>query len=79
MATRTTVYLDESLLERVRRFVSSRGLSAFVSELLDERVRQLEQAEIEAAMREGYLATRAERQALNADWQTLDGPGGWPA
>ncbi len=28
MATRTTVYLDESLLEQVRRFVPSRGLSS---------------------------------------------------
>jgi metal-responsive CopG/Arc/MetJ family transcriptional regulator len=79
MATRTTVYLDESLLEQVRRFVPSRGLSSLVSELLSERVRQLEQAEMEAAMREGYLATRNERQALNTDWQALDGPGGWPA
>ncbi len=78
MATRTTVYLDESLLEQVRRFVPSRGLSSLVSELLSERVRQLEQAEMEAAMREGYLATRSERQALNADWQALDSEG-WPA
>lgn len=78
MTTRTTVYLDETLLERMRRFVSPRGLSSLVNELLDERVRQLEQAEIEAAMREGYLATRGERQALNADWQVLDGEG-WPA
>lgn len=78
MTTRTTIYLDESLLERVRRFVSPRGLSSLVSELLDERVRQLEQAELEATMREGYLATRSERQALNADWQVLDGEG-WPA
>jgi hypothetical protein len=78
MTTRTTIYLDESLMERVRRFVSPRGLSSLVGELLDERVRQLEQAEIEATMREGYLATRSERQALNADWQVLDGEG-WPA
>ncbi len=78
MPTRTTIYLDESLLERVRRFISPRGLSSLVGELLDERVRQLEQGEIEAAMREGYLATRNERQALNADWQALDSEG-WPA
>jgi hypothetical protein len=78
MTTRTTIYLDETLLERVRRFVAPRGLSSLVGELLDERVRQLEQAEIAAAMREGYLATRSERQALNADWQVLDGEG-WPA
>lgn len=78
MTTRTTIYLDEALLDRVRRFVSSRGLSALVNELLEERVRQLEQAEIEAAMREGYLATNSERRALNADWQILDGEE-WPA
>lgn len=78
MMTRTTIYLDETLLERVRRFAAPRGLSALVGELLAERVRQLEQAEIAASMREGYLATRSERQALNADWQALDGEG-WPA
>lgn len=77
MTTRTTVYLDETLLQRVRRFVAPRGLSPLISELLDERVKQLEQAEIEAAMREGYLAVREERRALNADWQTTDVEG-WP-
>ena len=78
MTTRTTVYLDETLLDRVRRFVAPRGLSSLISELLDEKVRQLERAEIEAAMREGYLATNSERQELNADWQVVDGEG-WPA
>ena len=78
MTIRTTIYLDEKLLERVRRFVAPRDLSRLVSELLDERVRQLEQVEIETAMRNGYLATNSERQDLNADWQVVDGEG-WPA
>ena len=78
MTTRTTIYLDETLLDRVRRFVSPRGLSSLVSELLDEKVRQLERIEIETAMREGYLATNGERRELNADWQVVDGEG-WPA
>ncbi len=78
MTTRTTIYLDESLLERVRRFISPRGLSSLVNDLLDEKVQQLEQAEIDEAMREGYLATRSERRELNADWEVLDGEG-WPA
>jgi hypothetical protein len=77
MSTRTTVYIDEALLERVRRFIPSRGLSPLVSELLDARIRQLEQTEIEAAMRDGYLATKSERRKLNSDWQALDGEG-WP-
>jgi len=78
MTKRRTIYLDEKLLERVRRFVSQRDLSRLVSELLDERVRQLEQVEIETAMRNGYLGTNSDRRELNADWQVVDGEG-WPA
>ena len=78
MTIRTTIYLDEKLLERVRRFVAPRDLSRLVSELLDERVRQLEQVEMETAMLNGYLATNSERRDLNADWQVVDGQG-WPA
>ena len=78
MTIRTTIYLDERLLERVQRFVAPCDLSRLVSELLDERVRQLEQVEIETAMRNGYLATNNERRDLNADWQIVDGEG-WPA
>ncbi len=78
MTTRTTVYLDEMVLERVRRFISPRGLSSLVNDLLDEKVQQFEKTEIEAAMREGYMATRSERLELNADWEVLDGEG-WPA
>ena len=77
MTTRTTIYIDEALLDRIRRFIPSRGLSPLVSELLDERVRQLEQEELEAALREGYLATKSERRMLNTDWQTVDVEG-WP-
>jgi len=78
MTTRTTIYLDETLLDRVRRFVAPRGLSSLIGELLDEKIRQFERSEIEAAMREGYLATNSERRELNADWQVVDGEG-WPA
>ncbi|MFN8491086.1 MAG: hypothetical protein U0350_26055 [Caldilineaceae bacterium] len=78
MMTRTTIYLDESLLARIRRYVPQRGLSQLVNELLVERITQLEQAELEAQMREGYIATRQERQEINADWQVVDGEG-WPA
>jgi len=76
--TRTTIYLDDTLLARVRRYVPPRSLSQLVNELLAERIAQLEQAEIEAQMREGYLATRQERQELSNDWQAVDSEG-WPA
>ncbi len=77
MTKRTTIYLDEALLTRIRHFVPPRGLSKLVNELLAERVVQLEEAEIKAQMREGYLATREERQELNDDWQVVDMEG-WP-
>lgn len=64
-------------MNRIRRHIAPRGLSALINELLTGRVRQWEQAEIEARLREGYLATREERKELNADWQTIDGEG-WP-
>ncbi len=77
MTTRTTVYLDETLLSRLRRFLPTRGLSQLVNELLAERLAGLEQAEIEALMQEGYIATRQERLELNREWQAIDGEG-WP-
>lgn len=30
---------------------------------------------IEAEMREGYIATRADREVLNADWSVIDAEG----
>ena len=77
MPTRTTIYLDDSLVTRARRLVPARGLSQLLNDLLEERLAQLEQAEIEAQMREGYVATRREREELSADWQVVDGEG-WP-
>jgi len=61
--------LDES-------FPVGDGLESMNESLL-EQVTQLEEADIEAQMREGYLATLQEREELNRDWQILDGEG-WP-
>ena len=55
MTTRTTITIDEALLQRVHRFISPNDLSLLVCQLLDEKVRQLEQEELEPALREGYL------------------------
>ena len=78
MTLRTTVYLDEEVAERIRRYIPQRGLSQLINELLQGKVADLEQAEIEAQMREGYLATRTDRTLLNEEWRSIDGEG-WPA
>ena len=78
MTLRTTIYLDDAIVTKIRRYVPKRGLSHLVNEMLQQKVAELEQAEIEAQMREGYLASRQDRAELNADWQNVDGEG-WPA
>ena len=72
MSVRTTVHLDEDLLARLRRRVPERKISRFVNQALAEKLAELERQEIEEAMREGYIATRADREVLNADWQGVD-------
>lgn len=74
---RTTIQLDDDLLARLRPFVPPRRLNRFINEALAEKVATLERRQIEAQMKEGYLATARERQELNADWQGLDLEG-WP-
>jgi hypothetical protein len=78
MATRTTVYLDETLLSRAQRFVPPRGLSQWINDLVSERLSELERVELEALMREGYIAREQESQDIHTDWQIVDGEG-WPS
>ena len=77
MPVRTTVHLEEDVLVRVRQLVPSRGLSRFINETLAEKLDALEREQIEQEMREGYIATREDRAALNEDWGVLDTEG-WP-
>lgn len=74
---RTTIQIDDEVFDRVRRLVPTRGLSRFVNEALVARVDQLERERIAAEMREGYIATRTDRDELNADWRVVDSEG-WP-
>ena len=77
MPVRTTVYVEGEVLERARSVVGERGLSRLVNEALAEKLDAIERARVEALMREGYVASRADRAALSEDWQALDGEK-WP-
>ena len=77
MVARTTIYVDEALLARIRPYIPARGFSQLVNELLTAHVNHLEQAELEAQMREGYQTTRLERKESNRDCQAVDGEE-WP-
>jgi len=78
MVVRTTVQIDEALMERVRQIVPPRGFNQFVNEALAARTEAIERERLEREMIEGYIATRADRDELNADWERIDGEG-WPA
>jgi hypothetical protein len=74
---RTTIYLDEGLLTRLRQLVPPRGLNRFISQAVEEKVEALERQRIEEMMKEGYLATREDREDLNQDWAVVDTES-WP-
>jgi hypothetical protein len=75
---RTTIYLDESVNARLRRFVPRRGLNRFINQVLAEKLAVLEREQLEQAMKEGYMATRGERTDVSKDWAVVDTEG-WPA
>jgi hypothetical protein len=74
---RTTLYLDDDLNERLRRLVPPRGLNRFINDAVAEKIRALEEQRIVAEMREGYVATRADRDELASDWESVELEG-WP-
>ena len=78
MSVRTTIYLDERLLERIKRLLPPRQLNRFVNEALAEKVDMLERTAIETAMRDGYLVVDRERRELEKDWEVVETEG-WPA
>lgn len=69
---RTTIYLDEDLRRRLRRRVSGRGVSRFISQTLREKIELLEREELALAMKEGYMAGESDVADLRDDWATLD-------
>ena len=77
MAVRTTIHLDQRVLDRLRPFVRPRGLSRFINEAMAEKLATLERERLEAEMREGYIATRQDRAELNDDWSVVDSDS-WP-
>ncbi|MCE7874207.1 hypothetical protein DYH09_28075 [bacterium CPR1] len=72
MATRTTVYLDEDLLNRARNFLDPRGLSRWINDLIRERVVELERLQTKERLRAAYLAKNQDDQADAEDWGPLE-------
>jgi len=79
----TMVYLDGELDARLRRLMPDHDRDRFVNEVVAEKLAALEKAALEKKeqitreMREGYIATAAERDELAKDWEVVDLEG-WP-
>jgi metal-responsive CopG/Arc/MetJ family transcriptional regulator len=78
MPVRTTIQLDETVLNRARRLVPPRGLSQLINQALRDKVEDLEHRELEAKLREGYIAVREDRDKLAQDWDAIEVED-WPA
>ncbi|HEU0166172.1 MAG TPA: hypothetical protein VFS62_00230 [Chloroflexota bacterium] len=74
---KTTVYLDDGLAERLKQLVAPRKLNRFINEAVAAKAEELEEERLQALLREGYLATRDERDEVARDWAALDVEG-WP-
>jgi hypothetical protein len=82
MASKVTVDIDDELYARLRQSMSDLDLDRFIVEAVTQKVtaleeRRTERERIRQAMREGYLATAADRAELNKDWGVVDIEG-WP-
>jgi len=68
---RTTIVIDDEIYEKYKPLVNKRKLSRLINQLLKERLEEAKGRLAAKEMREGYLATRRERKALNEDWDEI--------
>mgnify|MGYP001305637026 CR=1 FL=1 len=69
---RTTIDLDDDLKARLSQVLPNRGFNRFVNEAVAEKLDAMERAQLALEMKEGYLATRQDRDELNEDWSVVD-------
>lgn len=77
MRSRTTIYLDDELNDRLRSIVQPRGINRFVQSAIAEKLASMERKRIIAEIREGYEATRDDWDEISEDWAPLEVEG-WP-
>ena len=78
MRVRTTVRIEDSLMQRIRRLAPHRGFSRFVNDVLAAHVGRLDREQLEREMIDGYTASREDRRELSRDWEVVNAEG-WPS
>jgi hypothetical protein len=77
MATRTTVQIADDLHQRLVRAVEPRGINRFVNQAIAARLDAIEREQLEAALRDGYIASARGGGDVARDWESVDLEG-WP-
>ena len=75
MSVRTTIVLEDEVIKRIKALVPPRRLSRFINTALAEKLNEIETKELSDLMKQGYIATRKERERINKDWEVLSNEG----
>ena len=62
--------IPEDIAAELKARVSKRKRSAFVSEAVHQRLKELEESQLRQALVEGYQARREEGSQLGEEWET---------
>lgn len=71
MAVRTTVVLEDAVIKRIKTLVPPRQLSRFINTTLAEKLQEMVKQELSEWMKQGYIATRKERERYNKEWEVV--------
>lgn len=75
MPIRTTVVLEDSVIKKIKTLVPQRRLSRFINAALAEKLYEMERKEVSELMKQGYIATRKERERSNKEWEVVSTEG----
>jgi predicted CopG family antitoxin len=68
---RTTIVLEDTVYEKLKKTVPQRKISSFINEVIREKFADAEETALARKMKEGYINTRKDRKELNKDWDRI--------
>jgi metal-responsive CopG/Arc/MetJ family transcriptional regulator len=69
---RLNITLPSSISKELNQFSAPRKRSQFIAEAIELRIRQLKEIQMEAALVEGYRATKNEGLEMAQDFEAID-------
>lgn len=71
MKTKLNFTIPEDVAANLKSSVAERNRSAFVSEAIRDKLKQLEQEQLRLELIEGYTARRDEAAEINKEWEQI--------